>query len=67
MKTLNDILTEERLREGWRLNELGGTVLELLYQGKLIARFNQTKITIEDLEHEINKIVRRNNANRGRN
>jgi hypothetical protein len=55
-KTLNDILTPERRREGWSVRYEGEGTLAVLYQGKVRARFNQTKVTIENLEHEIGEV-----------
>jgi len=55
-ETLNDLLTPERVREGWSVRYDGEATLEVLYQGKVRARFNQTKVSIENLEHEIGKL-----------
>lgn len=53
---LNDILTPERVREGWSVREPDDHILELLYKGEVKARFSQTGITIENLEHEIGRL-----------
>lgn len=55
-KSLNDILTPERVREGWSVREPDDHILELLYQGEVKARFSQSGVTIENLEHVIGKL-----------
>lgn len=56
VKNLNDVLTPERVKEGWSVREPDAHILELLYQGNVKARFSQTGVTVENLEHEIGKV-----------
>jgi hypothetical protein len=51
--TLNNILNPDRVKEGWSLREPDDHILELLYQGEVKARFSQSGVTIEKLEHVI--------------
>ena len=57
-QTLNHILTPERVREGWSIREPDDHILELLYQGEVKARFSQSGVTTENLEHEIGELSR---------
>lgn len=53
---LNHVLSPDRVREGWSVREPDDHVLELLYQGEVKARFSQTGVNTENLEHEIGKL-----------
>lgn len=55
-ESLNHVLNPDRVREGWSIREPDDHILELLYQGKVKARFSQNGVTIENLEHEIGKL-----------
>jgi len=50
------ILTPEVQDQGFTLNEPDDHVLELLLHGKILARFNQTSIEVEDILKEVQEV-----------
>lgn len=46
---IDEILSPEARRNGYTLNEPDDHVLELIYQGKVVARFSQTGVTIDNV------------------
>ena len=47
------IISRERRLEGISLKESDDHILELLFQGQVVARFNQGKVEIDNILKEI--------------
>ena len=54
------IITPEWTQQGIELKEPDDHVLELYKNGRLLARFSQTGVTIENILKEVKPIVRTN-------
>ena len=55
-ENFNHVLNPDRVREGWSVREPDDHILELLYKGKVKARFSQIGVSTENLEHEIGEL-----------
>lgn len=53
MEDLNNILSEEAIRQGWRIREDQDHIVELLCNGELIARFSSSGVQIENILKEV--------------
>lgn len=50
-------LSVEAIRQGFYLKEPDDHTLELWLERRLVARFYQTGVTIEGIEHEISEVM----------
>ena len=48
-----NVLAKEAQRQGYTLNEPDDHILELLFRGKVIARFSQTGIVVINILDEV--------------
>ena len=64
MKSLSSILTKEARLKGLSLVEPDDDILELRQNNKVIARFSQTGVVIENTAYEIAKIMEGKDAGR---
>lgn len=54
---ISNVLTKEARDQGFSLNEPDDDhILELRYQGKVIARFSQTGVEVDNILNEIQQI-----------